>query len=110
MLWSGILEKIRAYDREANPIIFEGVNLLPHLVSRDLGIPGIVIIGTSFEETLQRNMENPRWGETEALQRIEADAFFNGERYRYQSEAVKYSYPVFESGDDAWECAMSLLR
>ncbi len=110
MLWPGILEKIQSYDTEKKPVIFEGVNLLPHLAHRDLGIPGVVIIGKSFEEVLDRNIKDPRWGETEELQRLEADAFFNGERPQYQSEAKKYNYPVFETGDEAWETVISILR
>lgn len=110
MLWPGILEKIRSYDAETRPVIFEGVNLLPHLAHRDLGIPGVVIIGKSYKETLERNMQDPRWGETEELQRLEAEAFFNGERPYYQAEAEKYGYSIFTAADEAWEDVLSLLR
>lgn len=107
--WPGILEKIHQYDTDGEPIIFEGVNILPHLAHRDLSIPGVAIIGRSFEETLERNKKDPRWGETEELQKLEAKAFFNGERPRYKEGAEKYGYQVFETPDEAWEVASELL-
>jgi len=107
--WPGILEKIHQYDREEKPIIFEGVNILPHLAHRDLQMPGIAIIGRSFDETLERNKKYPRWGATEELQKLEADAFYNGERSHYKEESEKYGYHVFETPDEAWETALSLL-
>ncbi len=107
--WPGVLEKIHQYDREERPIIFEGVNILPHLAYKDLQMPGIAIIGRSFDETLERNKKEPRWGATEELQKLEADAFFNGERSRYKEESEKYGYRVFETPEKAWEAALLLL-
>jgi len=109
-LWPGFLEKIHEYDSETRPVIFEAVNILPHLAHRDLKIPGIVLIGRSFEETLERNKKNPRWGKTEELQKMEADSFFNGERPHYKKEALRYGYPVFETPEEAWETAISYLK
>ena len=107
--WLGILKKIRQYETEDRPVIFEGVNILPHLAHKDLGISGVTIIGRSFEETLERNKKNPRWGKTEELQKLEADAFFNGERPHYKEESEKYGYKVFETPDDAWDIALAFL-
>ena len=107
--WSGVLAKIKEYDKEDRPIIFEGVNILPHLAHKDLQIPGIAIIGRSFDETLERNIKEPRWGATEELQKLEAEAFFNGERPHYREESEKYGYKIFETPDEAWEVALSLL-
>ncbi len=108
-LWEGVLTKLAQYTDKDRPVIFEGVNILPHLAYKDLQIPGIVIIGKSFEETLERNMQEPRWGTTEELQKLEADAFFNGERLHYKNEAEKYGYPVFETPDEAWATAVDIL-
>lgn len=108
-LWSGILAGLAKYADEARPVIFEGVNILPHLAHRDLRIPGVAVIGRSFEETLERNVKEPRWGKTEKLQKLEADAFFNGERPHYKEEAEKYGYPVFETPDDARATAIQIL-
>lgn len=108
-LWSGILAGLDKYVDEDNPVIFEGVNILPHLAHRDLQIPGIAIIGRSLEETFERNMKEPRWGTTEELQKLEADAFFNGERPHYKDDAGKFGYLVFETPDDAWTTAVQIL-
>ncbi len=108
-LWLGIMEYIKSFDQESRLVIFEGVNLLPHLVKRDLDFAGVCLIGTTFEETLRRNMADPRWGETEELQKLEAGAFFYGERPRYQAEAAKCGYPVFTSAEEAYPEVLRLL-
>lgn len=107
--WPGVLVRLAKYADEDRPVIFEGVNILPHLAHRDLHIPGIAIIGRSFEETFERNKKEPRWGATEELQKLEADAFFNGERPHYKDEAEKLGYPVFETPDEAWATAVQIL-
>lgn len=108
-LWPGICAKIAQYKDEQKPVIFEGVNILPHLAIKDFSIPGIVIIGCSLDEVLERNKKEPRWGVTEELQKLEADAFFNGERQYYKAESEKYGYPVFETPDEAWNTALRIL-
>lgn len=109
-MWPGIMKKIRGYDGEEKPIIFEGVNILPHLAHKDLGVPGIVLIGKLEEDIFERCKEDPRWGKTEELWKLEADAFFKGERPRYRQEGEKYGYKVFESAEDAWQVAIDLLK
>ncbi len=108
-IWPAFLEEILKYADEEKPVIFESVNILPHLARRDLDMSGIVLIGHSAAETLERNKKEPRWGETEELQKLEAETFFNVERPRYKAEAEKNNYPVFETPDEAWETAVSLL-
>jgi hypothetical protein len=107
--WPGVLTGLAQYADEDRPVIFEGVNILPHLAHKDLQIPGIAIIGRSLKETLERNMREPRWGATEELQKLETDAFFNGERPHNKDDAEKYEYPVFETPDDAWTTAIQIL-
>ncbi len=108
-LWQGIMENIQSFAGEFRPVVFEGVNLLPHLVKRDLDWSGLCLIGTTFEETLRRNIADPRWGETVELQKLEAEAFFYGERPRYQADAAKYGYPFFTSADEAYPEILKLL-
>jgi hypothetical protein len=108
-LWPGIIEYIQSFAGEARPVIFEGVNLLPHLVKRDLDWSGLCLIGTTFEETLRRNIADPRWGDTEELQKLEAESFFYGERPRYQAEAQKCGYSVFTSAEEAYPEVLKLL-
>ena len=109
-LWPGILEIIKERDKNDKPIIFEGVNILPHLANNDLGCEGIVLIGKSFEEVFERIKKEPRWGKTEELQRLEAKAFFEGERIRYKEEAEKYGYKVFEDVETAYKEAIKFLK
>jgi 2-phosphoglycerate kinase len=109
-LWPGLQAHFERYRNIVQPIIFEGVNLLPHLIKTHLNFPAIALIGRSLEEVLERNRERPRWGLTDELQRLEADAFFYGERPRYKAEAEKYGYPVFDNGDEAYGAGLMLLR
>ena len=106
-IWPEVLEKIDAYRNEIRPVIFEGVNILPHLAKKDLSFGGVCIIGKSLEDVIKRNTEDPRWDDTEI--EIQSEAFFFGERPRYRAEAEKYGYPVFESSDDAFEKGLELI-
>ena len=94
-LWSATLEKINEIRDNGQSAIFEAVTILPHLAKRDLNFPGIVLLGESFEKTLERNYKFPRWGKTKELQRREAESFWNCERKHYQSEAEKYGFKSF---------------
>ncbi|KKT42263.1 hypothetical protein A2W54_02915 [Candidatus Giovannonibacteria bacterium RIFCSPHIGHO2_02_43_13] len=109
-LWPGILEILDKSVSNEKMVIFEGVNILPHLAKRDLKFPGIVLIGKSFDETFERNKKDPRWGKTEELQKLEAEAFFYGERPHYKEEAEKYGYPVFDDVENAFKEATNLLK
>jgi len=108
-LWPAFLQEIEKYKNEKKPVIFECANILPHLAKRDLDFPGIVLIGKTYEEILERNKKNPRWGATLELQELEAKKLFEVERLRYKIEAEKYSYDVFESSRVAFIKAFSLL-
>ncbi len=108
-LWPAFLKEISKFENESRPIIFECVNMLPHLVKRDLSFDSVVLIGSSLEDTLKRNIKHPRWGDTLELQELEAKTFFNIERPYYKEEALKYGYPVFERADDAIEYCMNIL-
>lgn len=109
-IWPGLFEKMMELGKNDKLVIFEGVNILPHLAKKYLNFPGIVLIGKSFEEVFERNKKDPRWGETEELQKLEADAFFNGERTHYKREAEKYNYPIFETAKTAYDTALKLLK
>jgi len=102
-LWPAFLQEIEKYRDEEKPVIFECVNILPHLAKRDLYFSGVVIIGKSYKEILERNKQSPRWGDTTELQELEAKTFFEVERPHYKAEAEKYGYETFESADDAFK-------
>ncbi len=108
-LWPAFLEKINEYAGEEKPVIFECINMLPHIAKKYLDFSGIVLIGKSYEEILQRNIQDPRWGETLELQELEAKTFFEIERPQYKAEAEKYGYEFFEDYDLAFQKAEDLI-
>lgn len=77
---------------------------------QEIAIKGVVILGNSEEETFERIKADPRWGNTEELQRLEADAFFNVERPRYAAEAEKYGYLTFNGPENAEVELIKLIR
>lgn len=107
--WPTHKQKIEETLASGTPTIFEGVNLLPHLMAQ-LPVRGVVLLGISEEETFQRIKVDPRWGETEELQRLEADAFFNIERPLYAVEAKKYGYSTFNGAEDAEAELIKLIQ
>ena len=109
-VWPAFMEQINSYADEESPVIFECVNILPHLAHKDLSFPGVCMIGASYEEILARNIEEPRWGDTKELQEQEAKMTFTIERPYYKSEAEKYGIPVFENFDEAFKMALVLLN
>lgn len=109
-LWPAFLERIDSYADEEAPVIFECVNLLPHLAHRDLSFSGVCLIGLSYEETLLRNKKSPRWSHDPRLQEMEAKMFFYVERPHYKEEAEKYGYPVFDNFEDALKNSLKLLQ
>ena len=107
--WPLFAEHIRSYRDETRPVIFDSVSLFPSLVSSEFNFPGVVLIGSSVEETLARNQKDPRWSKLPELQELEAQAFFNIERPLYIAEARQFGLPTFEKADDAVEYCLKLL-
>ena len=93
--WLIFLQRIKEIQGSGKGAIFEGVNILPHLAHRDLDFGGIFLLGESFETILERNKRDPRWGEADELQNLEAEAFWNCERPKYKQEAEKYGFKTF---------------
>lgn len=98
--WSTMKKRIEETLASGRPAIFEGVNLLPHLM-QEVAIKGVVILGNSEEEAFERIKADPRWGNTEELQRLEAHAFFTVEHPCYKAEAEKFGYPTFSDPSEA---------
>ncbi|MDB4991910.1 MAG: hypothetical protein JWL75_155 [Parcubacteria group bacterium] len=109
-IWPAFLEYMDSFAEETGLVVFDCVNLLPHLVTADTEFPCIVLIGTSYEETLERNKKDPRWGSTEKELELNTKSFFYVERPRYLEEAKKYNCPVFETSDQAYPTALELLQ
>ncbi len=102
-LWPALEAKIKSYEDEPRPVVFEGVNLMPHLMKKYFPeFDGAVLLGPSFEKTLERNTQSPRWGFTKELQRLEAECFFYDERPRYAKEADAYGYPAFDTATEVY--------
>lgn len=109
-LWPAILKRIKDIQNSGKPAIFEGVNILPHLASRDLDFEGIILLGESFEKILERNEQNPLWGQTKELQRMEAEAHYNCERLKYKAEAEKYGFKIFADPEEAEKELLRIMR
>ena len=107
--WPTILKKIREVEKSGKPAIFEGVNILPHLANKDLKFSGIVLLGGSLKDIFERNKKEPRWGQTEELQKMEAKAFYTCEQPRYKSEAETYEYPTFSDLKEAEKKLLKIL-
>lgn len=108
--WPFILKKIEDIKVTHSSAIFEAVNILPHLASRDLDFPGVFLLGESFDQIFERIKMSPRWGNTKELQKLEAETFFNCERDSYIKESEKYGFKTFANSKDAGEELLKLLK
>lgn len=108
--WQTILKRIKEVMVSNKSAVFEGVNILPHLANKELNFSGVYLLGKSFEQIFERNKKNPRWGQTEQLQKLEAELFFNCERPRYKEEAEKYGYKTFDDSELAEQELLKLLN
>jgi len=106
--WIVVKKRINEILATRQPAIFEGVNLLPHLIT-EIPIKGIVLIGQSEEIVLERNKRDPRWGKTEDLQNTEAKFFFRCERPIYKKEAKKYGIKTLTNPEEAEKELLSLM-
>ena len=106
--WPTIKKNIEDALAKGQPTIFEGVNLLPHLM-QELSLQGIVLLGSTEEEMLKRLKEHPRWGNTEELQRRETKAFFGSDRPYYAAEAQRYGFPSFSDSHKAEEELVKMI-
>jgi 2-phosphoglycerate kinase len=94
-----ILKHVSEIKLRHKNAIFEGVNLLPHLVKKHFDFPGFFLTSENFDKILQRIKESPRWGETEELQKLEAKYFIEYDARFIKEEADKYGYKVFNDSD-----------
>ena len=108
--WPTILKKIHELQKTNGSVIFEGVNILPHLAYQDLNFSGIVLLGESEQAILERCKIDPRWGKTKELQEMESEWFFVHEGKIYEDEARKYGYAVFHDSIKAEEELIRMLK
>lgn len=109
--WPTIKEKINTIISEGRAAIFEGVNLLPHLMKEyKKEMSGIYLLGESFEVILKRNIKDPRWGNTEELQKKEAEMFYYCEGKKYKKEAEQYNYKTFKDINEGEKELVKMLK
>lgn len=108
-IWPLVKKQIVKTIEEDRPAIFEGVSLLPHLM-KQISMPGIVLLAASEQQTFQRLQQEPRWSDTQELQKVEAHAFFTVENRYYESEAKQYDYPAFQDPLAAEAALLRLIR
>jgi 2-phosphoglycerate kinase len=108
-IWPFIKNKINDALESGQVSIFEGVNLLPHLIS-EIDIDGIYLLGESEETVLERNRKDPRWGETEELLKKQSESFFQCERPMYKKEAEKHGFKTFTDSDMAEKELLNLME
>lgn len=92
--WPTIKKNIEAALASGETAIFEGVNLLPHLM-KEIEIKGVVLSATSEEDIFERLKLNPRWGKEEKLQRLEAHNYFTCEGPGFLVEAEQFGIQSF---------------
>ena len=107
--WSTILKKVMVLTQNKQ-ILLEGVNIMPHLASRDLQMNGVFLLGESEEIILERIKKAPRWGNTVELMSIEAKNFYQCERIGYMQEAKKYGFKTFSDPNDAEDVLLNLIK
>lgn len=93
--WPTVKEKIARVQNERKHAIFEGVNLLPHLVKEYTNIPTLFLIQRDSKIVLERIKKEPRWGEELHLQELEAKYFVEYDAKFIKEEAEKYGLTVF---------------
>lgn len=99
--WPRILEVVREIKKKHEHVIFEAVNIQPHLAKKDLDFPGFFLINEDKQVLLERFKKSPRWGKTEKLQRREIEFLLKHDVKFVKQEAKKYGYKVFANSDDA---------
>lgn len=105
--WPAIIKRISEVKRKYPSAIFESVNIVPHLASRDFDFPGVYLLGESFKQIFDRNKKSPRWGKTDHLQKLEAETFYYCERPNLKKEAKRYGFKTFT---DPQEAEIELLK
>ncbi len=99
--WPKILEVVEKTKKLHKHAIFEAINIQPHLAKRDLDFPGFFLITEDQQTLIKRMKKNPRWGKTEALQRLEVEFLLKHDVPFVKQEAKKYGYKVFTNANDA---------
>lgn len=96
-----ILEKVEQVKSQEENALFEGVNLLPHLVYKHFGIPGFFLVNQNFNTVLTRLETAPRWGRSRDLQAMEARYFIEYDARFIREQSEKYGFKTFSDSSKA---------
>lgn len=110
-LWMAMyMQFVCGYRISPGPVVFEGVNLLPNIVSEDLrGIPIVAVVCDDEETILARLAEKPRWGTTPNLQALEARQIAREQAPRYRELTLAAGGHVFSSVEEAMPHCLKIL-
>lgn len=107
--WGTIEAKVKEIKKTGKNAIFEGYNLLPHLVSKYFDFPGIYLRAPKAKEILKRIEMKKRWGEGDKLHKMEVKFFRECFDKNFKNDAKKYGYKCFFSPIEAEKEIIKLL-
>jgi 2-phosphoglycerate kinase len=107
--WETIKNKVLEVKKTGKNAIFEGYNLLPHLVSKYFDFPGIYLTSPKPEEMLRRIKMKKRWGESDKLHRMEVKFFMECFDNNFKKDAKRHGYKCFSDSIKAGEEILDIL-
>lgn len=107
--WQTIEKKVNQIKKTGKKAIFEGYNLLPHLVSKYFDFDGIYLGAPKPEEILRRIKMKKRWGEEDKLHKMEVKFFIECFDYNFKKDAKKHGYKCFSDSIGAEKEILKLM-
>lgn len=107
--WATIEKKVSEIKKTGKKAVFEGYNLLPHLVSKNFDFTGIYLKAPKPEEILKRIEMKKRWGSGNKLHKMEVKFFIECFDHNFMKDAKRYGYKCFSNSIKAEKEIMNLL-
>lgn len=107
--WQTIEAKVLEIKKNGKNAVFEGYNLLPHLVSKYFDFPGIYLRAPTPEEILRRIKMKKRWGDGDKLHKMEVKFFLECFDKNFKKDAKSYGYKCFSDPGKAETEILKLL-
>lgn len=95
--WPYVKKIVEETKQNHTNAIFEGVNLLPHLVKEYTADKALFLIQEDENVVWERIKKAPRWGNADHLKKLEAHFFVEYDARFIKEEAKKNNLPVFTS-------------
>ncbi len=99
--WPTIEKKVAEIKKTGKKAVFEGYNLLPHLVSKYFDFGGIYLAAPKPAEILRRIKMKKRWGDEDKLHQMEVKFFVECFDCNFRKDAQKYGYKYFTNPIEA---------